>query len=126
MRYSYLAPLALGAIALACNDGPTSPDNALQLAGGGGSLSLTATQTATGLWERRVEYDWTGQRYVKEIHVGADMHIIPERDRVQINPGETVWITFQVDAQRSLASTTTVEGVRGQTCVTNSGQSAVT
>ena len=64
MRYTYLAPLALGAIALACNDGPTSPDNDLQLAGGGSNLSLTATQTATGLLERRVEYDWTGQRYV--------------------------------------------------------------
>ena len=84
MRYTYLAPLALGAIALACNDGPTSPDNDLQLAGGGSNLSLTATQTATGLLERRVEYDWTGQRYVKEIHVGSDMHLIPERDRVQI------------------------------------------
>ena len=125
MRYSYLAPLALGAIALACNDGPTSLDNALQLAGGGGNLSLTATQTASGLWERRVEYDWTGQRYVKEIHAGLDMHLIPETDRVQILPGETLWITFQVDAQRSLASTTTVEGVRGQTCVTNTGRSAV-
>ena len=125
MRYTYLAPLAFGAIALACNDGPMSPDNDLQLAGGGSSLSLTATQTATGLLERRVEYDWTGQRYVKEIHVGSDMHLIPERDRVQILPGETVWITFQVDAQRSLASTTTAEGVRGQTCVTNSGHSAV-
>ena len=36
-----------------------------------------------------------------------------------------MWITFQVDAQRSPASTTTAEGVRGQTCVTNSGHSAV-
>lgn len=125
MRYSYLAPLAIAAIALACNDGMTALDDSdLQLTGGGGNLSLTATQTAEGFWERRLEYDWTAQRYPSEIHVGHDMRLLPESDRVEILPGQTVWVTFQVDAHRRLASEATVKGVRGQTCVTNTGRSA--
>jgi hypothetical protein len=122
MRYSYLAPLAVVAMAVACNDSPTSPD--VLFAGGGGSLSLTATQTAEGFWERQIEYDWTAQRYPSEIHVGHDMRLLPERDRVEILPGQTVWVTFQVDAQRRVASDVTIRGVRGQTCVTNTSRSA--
>ena len=125
MRYSYLAPLAIAAVVVACNDGPTSPDDAdLGLFGGAGKLSLTATQSAEGLWERRLEYDWTAQRYPSEIHVGHDMRLLPESDRVEILPGQMVWVTFQVDAQRRLASDDTVTGVRGETCVTNTGRAA--
>jgi hypothetical protein len=83
------------------------------------------TQTADGVWEQRTEYDWTAQRYVKEIHVGSDMHLIPEVDRVQILPGETVWITFQVDAERHISFEGMVKGVRGQTCVTNTHSSTI-
>jgi hypothetical protein len=126
MRYSYLSALALAAIVAACNDGVTSPDDSgLHLTGGGERLSLTATQTAEGLWERRVEYDWTAQRYPKEIHVGPDMRLLPESDRVEILPGQIVWVTFQVDAHRRVASDATVKGVRGETCVTNTSRSAV-
>jgi hypothetical protein len=125
MRYSYFAPLAIAGLVAACNDSPTSLDDAeLRLTGGSGGLSVTATQTAEGLSERRLEYDWTAQRYVSEIHVGSDMRLLPERDRVEILPGQVVWVSWQVDAQRQLASDATVEGVRGQTCVTNTGRSA--
>ena len=123
MRYSYFAPLVIAALAAACNDSPTSPDDIdLGLMGGSGKLSLTATQSAEGLWEQRVEYDWKAQRYPSEIHVGHDMRLLPERDRVEILPGQTVWVTFQVDAQRRVASDATMKGVRGETCVTNSGR----
>jgi len=125
MRYSYFAPLAFAAVLGACNDGSTSPDDAGLRMAGGGKVSLTATQTAEGLWERRLEYDWTAQRYPSEIHVGHDMRLLPESDRVEILPGQTVWVTFQVDAQRRLASDTNVEGVRGQTCITNNGGSPI-
>src|SRR5687767_7682684 len=126
MRYSYLVPVAAAAFVAACHDSPLAPDAAeLLRAGGKGSYSLAATQTAQGLWERRIEYDWTAQRYVSEIHVGHDMRLLPERDRVQILPGQTVWVTWQVDAQRRLASDDVVKGVRGETCVTNTGHSAI-
>jgi hypothetical protein len=125
MRYSSVIPFAI-AVAAACHDGPMAPAIS-ELVGRGhsGSAALTVTQTAQGVWEQRTEYDWTAQRYVSEIHVGSDMHLIPERDRVQILPGETVWIMFQVDAQRRVAFEGTVEGVRGQTCITNTGAARV-
>src|ERR671914_627827 len=126
MRFSSLIPVGIVVTAAACHDGPTAPDISELVRGGhSAGVTLTATQTAQGLWEQRTEYDWTAQRYVSEIHVGSDMHLIPERDRVQILPGETVWITFQVDAQRRVASESTVEGVRGQTCLTNTGGARV-
>jgi hypothetical protein len=100
-----------------------APDTAdLVRAGSNGRYSLTATQTAAGLWERRIEYDWTAQRYVSEIHVAPDMRLLPERDRVEILPGQMVWVTWQVDAQRRLASDEVAKGVRGETCVTNTGR----
>jgi hypothetical protein len=127
MRYSYYTPLAIAALAAACNDALTAPgDIELGVAGATGRLSIRATQSAVGLREHRVEYDWTAQRYVREIHVGGDMRLLPERDRVEILPGQMVWVTFQVDAQRRLASEATVKGVRGNTCVTNTGRSAIT
>lgn len=126
MRYSYVVPLAAAVFAVACHDSPLSPDTAdLLRAAGNGKYSLAATQTAQGVWERRVEYDWTAQRYVSEIHVGHDMRLLPERDRVEILPGRTVWVTWQVDAQRRLASDEVVKGARGETCVTNTGNSAI-
>jgi hypothetical protein len=126
MRYSRYTPFAIAVIAAACNDSPTSPGELeLGVAGATGRLAITATQSAEVLWEQRLEYDWTAQRYVSEIHVGHDMRLLPERDRVEILPGQTVWVTFQVDAQRRLASNAEVEGVRGKTCVTNRGRSAI-
>ena len=126
MRYSYLVPVAAAAFVAACHDSPLAPDAAeLRRAGGKGNYSLAATQTAQGLWERRIEYDWTAQRYVSEIHVGHDMRLLPERDRVEILPGQTVWVTWQVDAQRRLSSDDIAKGVRGETCVTNTGRSSI-
>ena len=125
MRYTYLAPFAVALVA-ACHDSPLSPDTAGFLqAAGNGKYSLAATQTAQGVWERRVEYDWTAQRRVSEIHVGHDMRLLPETDRVEILPGQTVWVTWMVDANRRQVSDGIVKGVRGETCVTNSGHSAV-
>jgi hypothetical protein len=126
MRYAFVVPIAAAAFAVACHDSPLSPDTAdLVRAAGNGRSSLAATQTAQGVWERRIEYDWTAQRYVSEIHVGHDMRLLPERDRVEILPGKTVWITWQVDAQRRLASDEVAKGVRGETCVTNTGHSSI-
>ena len=126
MRYSLGVPLAAIAVVAACHDSPLSPDTAdLLRAVGNGKQSLVATQTAQGLWERRIEYDWTAQRYVKEIHVGHDMRLLPERNRVEILPGQTVWVMWQVDAQRRLASDDVAKGVRGETCVSNTGQRSI-
>src|SRR5688500_18990488 len=111
MRYSYFLPLTVAALIAGCNDSPSGPDTAdLVRAAGNGKHSLAATQTAQGLWERRIEYDWTAQRYVSEIHVGHDMRLLPERDRVEILPGQTVWVTWMVDAQRRLASDNIAKG----------------
>ena len=126
MRYSLVVPFAAAAFVTACHDSPLSPDTAdLLRAAGNGKHSLAATQTSQGLWERRIEYDWTAQRYVKEIHVGHDMRLLPERNRVEILPGQTVWVTWQVDAQRRLASDDVAKGVRGETCVSNTGQTSI-
>ena len=126
MRYSYFVPVGVAAVFAACTDSATGPDTAdlLRGANGGGS-SLAATQTAEGIWERRIEYDWTAQRYVSEIHVGHDMRLLPERHQVEILPGQTVWVIWQVDAQRRLVSDEVVKGVRGETCVTNTGHNAI-
>lgn len=125
MRYAHVVPIAAAAFAVACHDSPLSPDTADLVRAAGNGTSLAATQTAQGVWERRIEYDWTAQRYVSEIHVGHDMRLLPERDRVEILPGQTVWITWQVDAQRRLVSDEVVKGVRGETCVTNTGHSSI-
>ncbi len=126
MRYAFGVPIAAAAFAVACHDSPLSPDTAdLLRAAGNGRSSLAATQTSQGVWERRVEYDWTAQRYVSEIHIGHDMRLLPERDRVEIRPGQTVWITWQVDAQRRLTSDEVAKGVRGETCVTNTGSRSI-
>jgi hypothetical protein len=126
MRYSFAVPFAAAVFAVACNDSPLSPDTAdLLRAGSNGKTSLAATQTAHGLWERRIEYDWTAQRYVSEIHVGHDMRLHPDRHQVEILQGQTVWVSFQVDALRRLASDEVVRGVRGETCVNNSGKTAI-
>ena len=53
------------------------------------------------------------------------MRLLPERDRVEILPGQTVWVTWQVDAQRRLSSDAIAKGVRGETCVTNTGRSSI-
>src|SRR5919108_5019011 len=126
MRYSYLFLAVSAGLLGACKDSPVGPEEAeLIRFGHGDKHSLTATQTAEGSWERRIEYDWTAQRYVSEIHVGHDMRLLPERHRVEILPGQTVWVTWQVDAQRRLASDEIVKSVRGETCVTNTGRSAI-
>jgi hypothetical protein len=125
MRYSLVVPLTAAVFVAACHDSPLAPDTADLRLGGLGKYALSATQTSQGLWERRIEYDWTAQRYVSEIHVGHDMRLLPGRQQVEILQGHTAWVSFQVDAQRRLASDGVVQGVRGQTCVTNSGKSAV-
>jgi hypothetical protein len=126
MRYSSFFPVATATLFAACTDSPVGPDAAELLRGAnGGRGSLVATQTSTGLWERRIEYDWTAQRYVSEIHVGHDMRLLPESHRVEILPGQVVWVTWQVDAQRREVSDDVVKGVRGETCVTNTGNSAM-
>jgi hypothetical protein len=126
MRYSHFLPVGVVALFAACTDSAVGPDTADLVRGASGSRSsLAVTQTAAGLWERRIEYDWTAQRYVSEIHVGPDMRLLPERHRVEILPGQVVWVTWQVDAQRRLTSDEVVEGVRGETCVTNTGSNTI-
>lgn len=126
MRYTHFIPMAVVALSAACADSRVGPDTAdLLRSGSGGRNSFAATQTAEGLWQRRIEYDWTAQRYVSEIHVGHDMRLLPERNRVEILPGQTAWISWQVDALRRLVSDDVVKGVRGETCVTNTGHSTV-
>jgi hypothetical protein len=126
MRYSHFVPVGVAALFAACTDSSTGPDTADFLRQvNGGRLSIAATQTAGGLWERRIEYDWTAQRYVTEIHVGEDMRLLPDRHRVEILPGQTAWVSWKVSTQRRLASDEIVEGVRGETCVTNTGTGSI-
>lgn len=82
---------------------------ALPLAAQGQSgTTLSASKTATGFWERRIDYDWTISKSVNPTSV-------------EVKPGETGWVTYSIVVTRTVASDVETIGVRGEICVTNGG-----
>jgi hypothetical protein len=125
MKYASYAVVSALATLMACQDGPTSPDPAtLGSAHLQGSSLRVTEHTASGFWQQRIEYDWTGRRFVYEIHIGSDMHLHPDPTTVEILPGQMAWVTVWVEANRRVASDRDVIGVAGRTCFTNDGSLA--
>jgi len=83
--------------------------------------------TATGFRERRVDYDWTLSKRVKDIMSetpdGA-MFMLPSTSEVEVPLQQVRWIEYEISAQRNQGSVRTMTGVRGEVCLTNSGNAA--
>ena len=74
---------------------------------GQAGTTLSVTKTATGFYERRIQYTWTITKDVdpKSIAIGL---------------GATGQVTYQITTSRTPSITDTF-GVRGEICVTNGG-----
>lgn len=75
---------------------------------GQSGTTLSASKTATGFWERRIEYDWTIAKSVAPTNI-------------EVKPGESGWVTYNIVVTRTTVSDTEKIGVRGDICVTNGG-----
>ena len=126
-RTALTAGLALLA---SCADAPTGLDPAADLARnardgrngqGGAGTTLVASKTATGFNESRTEFDWTLE---KELVAIMDEHMVPEASIVETSlaPRTIKWLDYRITATRSGPTVTSSAGVRGEVCVTNSGE----
>ena len=119
------------AVLTGCTDSPTSPKLAPSEAEltkrGGGSASgttLSATKTATGYNEKRLDYDWSMSKIVKDImdeKPGLGMYSIGSTTDVLIPRQEVRWIDYEISVQRNAGTMRQMSGVRGRICVTNGG-----
>ena len=117
-------------LAAACADAPTGLDLDADLARngknarngqGGAGTTLIASKTATGFNEVRTEYDWTLEKQLVSI---MDEHMIPEPSitETSLAPRTIKWLDYRITATRSGPTVTSGAGVRGEVCVTNSGE----
>ena len=95
---------ALVAVALVAAAGWSTPAAAQ-------GTTLAADKTATGFNEEQIEYDWTVTKSVDPTEVTFE----------QTGDAGKQTVTYTIDVTRSVLSTHTVTGVRGQVCVTNGG-----
>jgi hypothetical protein len=75
---------------------------------GQAGTTLSASKTATGFWEHRVEYDWSIEK-------------VANPTQLQFTDHETQNVNYTLTATRTEVSNTTVAGVSGEICVTNGG-----
>jgi hypothetical protein len=129
---------AHGAIALitmaalvGCADGTTVPRlspaaPSLTKTGAYAGTTLSATKTATGFYEERLDYEWTLTKRVEDImdEGPSGMFSTGSTSEVRIPRREVRWIEYVIDAERREGSTKQVAGVRGQICVKNTGGAA--
>jgi hypothetical protein len=74
---------------------------------GQAGTTLSVTKTATGFYERRIQYRWI-----------LEKSVTPQI--VEIGLGDTQEVTYEITTSRSPSVTNTF-GVRGEICVTNGG-----
>jgi hypothetical protein len=95
---------------------------------GATGTTLKVQKSATGFRESRLDYDWTLTKHVKAIMDDkperGGMYALPSTSEVEIPRGETRWIEYEISATRDQGTMRIISGVRGQICVTNSGQVA--
>ena len=124
--------LATLALVAACADtavGPTpTPATAdgVALAKGVSSsgTTLSATKTATGFRENRLEYDWTVSKRLRGIMAGPQMIDEPLTGQTTVAPNDPRWLEYQVVATRNDGTRYSATGVRGAVCVSNGGSVA--
>lgn len=90
-------------------DGKTSSQNqSVGIQSGQAGTTLSADKTATGFWEKRIEYDWTVVKSVRPMSIN-------------ICSDGSGSVVYTIDATRAKVSETETIGVRGRICVTNGG-----
>jgi hypothetical protein len=78
-------------------------------ASGQAGTTLSAEKTATGFWERTIEYDWT-----------LEKSVLPTD--IEVGLGQAGSVEYWLTATRTKVSEVDKIGVRGQMCVTNGGE----
>lgn len=125
MQYVRRSFAALSTLALlgACADSPMAPGEVSpeSIRGGrrGGS-ALSANMSATGFFERQLEYDWTLEKRVKDI---LDGNMTPEASfsETVILPGQVKWVHYEFTGTRTLVAKHRLTGARGEVCLRNLG-----
>lgn len=124
--------LATFALIAACADTPVGPTPTpattagLSLAKGPSSsgTTLSATTTAVGFREDRLEYDWTVSKTLRSIMAGPHMLDEPLTGQTTVAPNDPRWLGYRVVATRNEGTRSSVTGARGTVCVTNGGSIA--
>jgi hypothetical protein len=124
MHRSVVRTLAVAgaATALACGDqsSPTGLEEGSGAEARNGP-AIEAAITATGFRERRTEYDWSISKRIDEIHYGEQMLLWPSVTEYSLKTGETIWISYEIDVERTELPARSVVGARGTACVVNRG-----
>ena len=119
--------LAVVALATACADNSgapalTAPISASRVAASGTTLS--ATKTATGFREDRLEYDWSVKKTLVAIMAGPHMLKEPLTGQTTVRADDPRWLEYRIVATRNDGTRYSATGVRGNVCVTNGGSVA--
>lgn len=109
----------VGPAAVAPTDGPLLSRRATS-----SGTTLSATKTATGFREERVDYDWTVKKTLVSVMVGPHMLPEPLTGQTTVTVGDPRWLQYRVDATRHDGARSSATGVRGNVCVTNGGSVA--
>lgn len=124
--------LATIALVAACADSPVGPRPTPATTAGlsfgraasPSGTTLSATKTAVGFRENRLEYDWTVRKTLRTIMAGPNMVEEPLTGQTTVVPNDPRWLEYQVVATRNEGTRYSATGVRGSVCVTNGGSVA--
>ncbi|NUO64047.1 MAG: hypothetical protein HOQ11_15525 [Gemmatimonadaceae bacterium] len=127
MQYKirFVTGLAALSLAAACADTPVgpglTPDVSLSKRASASGTVLSATTTATGFREDRLEYDWTVKKTLHTIFTGPYMTPEEPTGVTTVTPTDPKWLEYRVEATRNEGTRYSATGVRGEVCVTNGG-----
>jgi hypothetical protein len=124
--------LATFALVAACADTPVGPTPTPATIAGpsftkavsSSGTTLSATTTAVGFREDRLEYDWTVSKTLRGIMAGPNMVDEPLTGHTTVAPNDPRWLEYQVVASRNEGTRYSATGARGTVCVTNAGSVA--
>jgi hypothetical protein len=120
--------LAVFAVIAACAESPTDPTAAsltaspsLSKQSSRSGTTLSATKSAVGFREDRLEYDWTVKKSLRAVLAGPHMLPEPLNGQTTVTPGDPRWLEYRIEATRNEGARSSATGVRGSVCVTNGG-----
>jgi hypothetical protein len=130
MQHNIRFATVISALALvaACADTPVGPTIASTVALSKvtptSGTTLSATKTAVGFREDRLEYDWSVTKAL--IGIMAGPYMVPEAltGQTTLVTGDPRWLEYRIEATRNDGTRYSATGVRGNICVTNSGRVA--
>ena len=120
--------LAAFALATACADNSgapaiTAPISVSRMAAAPGT-TLSATKTATGFREDRLEYDWSVKKTLVGIKAGPHMLNEALTGQTTVGVDDPRWLDYRIAVTRNDGTRYSATGVRGNVCVTNGGSVA--